>query len=82
MYEGIIIQNSGQIVNFQNLQKSVDGEYILYGVSSFKVNLTNGASYNEKVQILDNSSDVKIFLIDANGKEIVIILRGFNRVTS
>jgi archaellum component FlaG (FlaF/FlaG flagellin family) len=80
MYEGIKILNGGQEVNLTNLQKSVDGEHILYGVENLKVFIDGNASYNGNVEIMENNSDVKISLIDDNGNEVFVILKGLGDI--
>ncbi len=77
MYEGINVQNGGITVDLDSLQKNEAGELILNGVSSLKVFVENGASYNQtKLEILENNDDVRVSFTDANGNEIFMILKG------
>ncbi|RXK02444.1 VCBS domain-containing protein [Halarcobacter bivalviorum] len=79
MYEGIKIQNGSQTVDLNTLPKTQDGELILTGIETLKVYLSNGASYiDAKFEILENNNDIKVAFDDAEGNEVIVILRGLN----
>ncbi|TLP36807.1 DUF5801 repeats-in-toxin domain-containing protein [Arcobacter arenosus] len=81
MYEGINVQNGGITVDLDSLQKTENGELILDGISSLKVFVENGASYDQtKLEILENNNDVRVSFTDANGNEIFMILKGLAQI--
>ncbi len=81
MYEGINVQNGGITVDLASLQKTENGELILDGISSLKVFVENGASYDQtKLEILENNDDVRVSFTDANGNEIFFILKGLAQI--
>ncbi len=81
MYEGINVQNGGITVDLASLQKTENGELILDGISSLKIFVENGASYDQtKLEILENNDDVRVSFTDANGNEIFFILKGLAQI--
>ncbi|PLY04052.1 MAG: hypothetical protein C0625_17405, partial [Arcobacter sp.] len=81
MFEGIKVLNGGKEVDLNSLPKNGAGELVLDGIEGLKIYVEGGATYDaNKLNILENNSDVKISLTDVNGNEIFIILKGLNDI--
>ena len=81
MFEGIRIENNGNNLDLQSLPTNENGELIVEDISSLKIFIESGASYDENnVQIMENNSDIKISLTDASGNDIFIVLKNLNDI--
>ncbi len=81
MYKSIKIENDGKLVDLNNLSKNENGELVLDGIKSLKILVSGNASYDEtKLEVLENNSDVRISLKDADGNDIFLILKSLNNI--
>jgi len=80
MYEGIKILNGTNDIDLSKLEKMDDGSYVLNGINTLKIYLSEESTISPKVDILENNSDVKVSLTDGTGNEIPLVLKGLGDI--
>ncbi|RXJ69794.1 hypothetical protein CRV08_03550 [Halarcobacter ebronensis] len=80
MFEGIKILNGQKTVDLTTLKKATNGELVLDKIKNLKIYLSNGAIVAEKVEILENNSDVKVTFTDSQGNDIFVVLKGLGEI--